>query len=307
MMRTDAPADRLAATEWEVWTTTARVAVTDPASLPAAVDIVRAYLDRVDAVASRFRADSEVSRLATAVGSQVTLSPLLRELVAAALHAAQASDGDVDPTLGSVMTRLGYGSDLRTGPGTRRAAPLVALERRASWRDLRLEGTTLELPQGTTLDLGATAKAYAADRCAVQAADELGCGVLVSLGGDIRVAGPEPGSGWLLLVQDGPGEPSSTVRLTGARAMATSSTMRRRWRHDGQVLHHVLDPLTGRPADPVWRSATVAAPTCLEANTWSTAALVRGRRAPALLRRVGLDARLVAADGTVVSFGGWPT
>ncbi len=306
MMRTDAPADRLAATEWEVWTTTARVVVTDPASLSAAVDIVRAYLDRVDAVASRFRADSEVSRLANAVGSHVTLSPLLRELVAAALHAAQASDGDVDPTLGTVMTRLGYGGDLRTATGTQSTAPLVALERRASWRDLRLEGATLELPQGTLLDLGATAKAYAADRCAVRAADELGCGVLVSLGGDIRVAGLEPATGWLLLVQDGPGEPSSTVRLTGARAMATSSTMRRRWRHDEQVLHHVLDPLTGRPADPVWRSATVAAPTCLEANTWSTAALVRGRRAPALLRRVGLDARLVAADGTVVSFGGWP-
>jgi thiamine biosynthesis lipoprotein len=307
MMRTDAPADRLAATEWEVWTTTARVVVTDPDSVPAAVDIVRAYLDRVDAVASRFRADSEVSRLATAVGSRVTLSPLLRELVAAALHAAQATDGDVDPTLGTVLNRLGYGGDQRTATGTQPAAPLVALERRTSWRDLRLEGATLELPQGTLLDLGATAKAYAADRCAVQVADELGCGVLVSLGGDIRVAGPEPASGWLLLVQDGPGEPSSTVRLRGARAMATSSTMRRRWQQDEQVLHHVLDPLTGRPADPVWRSATVAAPTCLEANTWSTAVLVRGRRAPALLRRLDLDARLVAADGRVVSFGGWPT
>lgn len=306
MTSTFASADRIAATEWELWTTTARVVVTVPADLRAAVDIVVAYLDQVDAVASRFRPDSEVSRLATAAGSRVTLSPVLQELVAAALSAAEASDGDVDPTLGNVLTRLGYVDDRGTAKGAQSAAPAIALERRATWRDLRLDGATLELPHGTLLDLGATAKAYAADRCAERVADELGCGVLVSLGGDIRVAGPEPASGWRLLVQDGPGEPSSTVRLTGARAMATSSTMRRTWRHDDQVLHHVLDPLTGRPADPVWRCATVAAPTCLLANTWSTAALVRGRRAPELLRRAGVDARLVAADGTVTRFGGWP-
>jgi FAD:protein FMN transferase len=306
MTSTVASTDRIAATEWELWTTTARVVVTVPACLRAAVDIVVAYLDQVDAVASRFRPDSEVSRLATAVGSRVTLSPTLKELVAAALSAAEASDGDVDPTLGNVITRLGYVGDLRTARGAQSAAPVIALERRATWRDLKLDGATLELPQGTLLDLGASAKAYAADRCAERVADELGCGVLVSLGGDIRVAGPEPASGWRLLVQDGPGEPSSTVRLTGARAMATSSTMRRTWHHDNQLLHHVLDPLTGRPADPVWRCATVAASTCLLANTWSTAALVRGRRAPELLRRVGVDARLVAADGTVTRFGGWP-
>jgi thiamine biosynthesis lipoprotein len=92
----------------------------------------------------------------------------------------------------------------------------------------------------------------------------------------------------------------------GASAMATSSTLHRRWRRGEQVLHHIVDPLTGWPAAPVWRTATVAAETCLYANTLSTAALVRGLRAPDLLYFTGVDARLVAANGTVRVFGGWP-
>jgi thiamine biosynthesis lipoprotein len=130
--------------------------------------------------------------------------------------------------------------------------------------------------------------------------------VLVSLGGDLRVAGPEPADGWTVLVQDGPDQPASRIRLAGARALATSSTLHRTWWQAGQHRHHVLDPATGFPADPVWRTASVAAASCLEANTLSTAALVRGSAAPALLRRAGASARLVAAGGDVLTFGGWP-
>ncbi len=290
--------------EWEVWTTTARLVVTEPAALAAAVEIVRDYLSQVDAAASRFRPDSEVCRLAVAIDGRTTPSPLLRELVHAALWAAQTTDGAVDPTLGSVLTSLGYRGDLDQQATARRAAP--TLTRRATWRDVHLDPVSLQVPPATLLDLGATAKAYAADRSATIVAETLDCGALVSLGGDIRFAGREPAGGWRVRVQDGPDQPASTIRLTGARAVATSSTLHRRWLQDEEILHHVLDPATGRPADPVWRTATVAANTCLEANTWSTAALVRGRRAPDLLRRAGVDARLVTAEGSVALFGGWP-
>jgi thiamine biosynthesis lipoprotein len=128
-------------------------------------------------------------------------------------------------------------------------------------------------------------------------------GVLVSLGGDIATAGDAPAGGWSVLVGDGPGEPSCTVRLTAGTALATSSTISRRWRRGGRLLHHVLDPRTCQPAAPVWRTASVAAPSCVEANTESTAALVRGLAAPGLLR---LPARLVAANGTVHALGNWP-
>ena len=94
-----------------------------------------------------------------------------------------------------------------------------------------LEGDTLRVPPGTLLDLGATAKAVAADRCAEEVAHRFGCGALVSLGGDLRAAGAEPADGWNILVQDGDGEPASRIRLSGASAVATSSTLRRRWLH----------------------------------------------------------------------------
>jgi thiamine biosynthesis lipoprotein len=89
-------------------------------------------------------------------------------------------------------------------------------------------------------------------------------------------------------------------------AMATSSTISRRWRRGGRLLHHVLDPRTCQPVKPVWRTVSVAAPSCVDANTQSTAALVRGLDAPARLRAEGLPARLVAADGAVCTLGGWP-
>ncbi len=291
--------------EWQVWTTTARVVVTDEQTLPAARAAVIAHLAEVDAAASRFRADSEVARIARSTAATHLISPLLADLVRVALDAADASGGDVDPTLGAVLTDLGYGTDLGSGTDVGSGARL-SMRRRTRWTDIDLSGRRLTMPVGTLLDLGATAKARAADTCATLLADRFGGGALVSLGGDLRVAGPGPGDGWTVLVQDGPAEPASTIRLTGAQAVATSSTLHRTWRRGGELLHHVLDPVSFRPADPVWRSVTVATGTCVAANTLTTAALVRGRRAPEMVRRVGVAARMVAADGSVQRFGGWP-
>src|SRR5439155_211390 len=119
----------------------------------------------------------------------------------------------------------------------------------------------------------------------------LGVGVLVALGGDIATAGPAPDQGWQILVQDRPGDPSCTVRLPAGAALATSSTAGRTWGRRGELLHHIVDPRTGRPAPTVWRTVSVAAGSCLRANTLSTAAIVRGRGAYDLLR--GTPSRLV--------------
>ena len=299
----------LGVAEWSVWTTTARLVVTEESALVEATAVVFEQLARVDAAANRFLAGSEVSRLARGTGAPAVVSPLLAELIGVALAAAAATGGAVDPTLGGPLLDLGC-PDLAaaepTGPTAGPDRPQPSVRRRTSWRDVRLDGRMVTLPAGTLLDLGATAKAHAADRCAVAVADRFGCGALVSLGGDLRAAGPPPDGGWQVLVQDGPDEPASQVRLAGAAAVATSSTLHRTWRQGGRVRHHVLDPATCRPAAPVWRTASVAADTCLRANTWSTAALVRGHAAERDLRRAGVAARLVAADGAVVRLGGWP-
>jgi len=299
----------LGVAEWSVWTTTARLVVTEESALAEATAVVFEQLAKVDAAANRFLAGSEVSRLARGTGTPAAVSPLLAELIGVALAAAAATGGAVDPTLGGPLLDLGC-PDLAaaepTGPTAGPDRPQPSVRRRTSWRDVRLDGRMVTLPAGTLLDLGATAKAHAADRCAVAVADRFGCGALVSLGGDLRAAGPPPDGGWQVLVQDGPDEPASQVRLAGAAAVATSSTLHRTWRQGGRVRHHVLDPATCRPAAPVWRTASVAADTCVRANTWSTAALVRGHAAERALRRAGVAARLVAADGAVVRLGGWP-
>ena len=297
----------LGVAEWPVWTTTARLVVTDESALVEAAALVFEQLARVDAAANRFLAGSEVSRLARGTGAPQAVSPLLAELVGIALAAAAATGGAVDPTLGGPLRDLGCPDWAVPEPaGPDRPRPRPSVRRRTSWTDVRLDGLMLTLPAGTLLDLGATAKAHAADRCAVAIADRFGCGALVSLGGDLRAAGPPPEGGWQVLVQDGPDEPASHVRLAAAAAVATSSTLHRTWRQGGRVRHHVLDPATCRPAAPVWRTASVAADTCVRANTWSTAALVRGHAAERDLRRAGVAARLVAADGAVVRLGGWP-
>jgi thiamine biosynthesis lipoprotein len=88
--------------------------------------------------------------------------------------------------------------------------------------------------------------------------------------------------------------------------VATSSTLSRTWYRAGQRMHHLLDPATALPVRALWRTVTVAAATCLEANTASTAAIVKGTAGAAWLAATGLPARLVAADGRVRTVNDWP-
>ena len=312
--------------EWSLWSVTARIVVTRPQTLADARDRASAFLAEVERAGSRFRPDSELMLAQLAAATGVAVSPLLADLVGAGLDAARRTDGAVDPTVGGLLHDLGYDRDIRDlppadrtgrrrgpdGPGDSepRPGPRVVTHRRPDWRTVRLDrtatGARLTMPAGTRLDLGATAKAYAADRCAAIINEELDTGVLVCLGGDIATAGPAPDGGWRVLVQDRPEDPAQTVGLPAGAALATSSTVSRRWRHQGIAVHHIVDPRTGTPAPTRWRSASVAAATCLQANAASTAALVHGDGAPAWLRRTGLPARLVGADGRVHTYGGWP-
>jgi thiamine biosynthesis lipoprotein len=306
-----------ATAEWSLWSVTARIVVTRPATLDAARARAEAFLAEVERACSRFRPDSELTLAQLACANGVAISPLLADLVEAGLDAARLTDGAVDPTVGGLLDALGYDRDISAlepvsdDSGDDAAHAVVVAHRRPDWRTVRLDrtaiGDRLRMPAGTRLDLGATAKAYAADRCAAILNEELDTGVLVCLGGDIATAGPAPHGGWRVLVQDLPADPAQTVGLPAGAALATSSTVSRRWRHHGIALHHIVDPRTGTPATTRWRSATVAAATCLQANAASTAALVHGDGAPAWLRRTRLPVRLVGADGRVHTYGGWPS
>ena len=287
--------------------------VTDRAALDAARSMLAADLADLDAACSRFRADSELVALDRAQGRPVRLSPLLANAVAVALRAAELTDGDVDPTVGEAIVAAGYDRDFSLVPPDGPALKLV-VKAVPGWRQVRLDpaSRTLAMPAGVRLDLGATAKAWAADRAAARIAAELGGGVLVGLGGDIAVAGQAPPGGWRIRVQDVtgrpeevPGGPSTVVAITSG-GLATSSTTARRWRRGGSVLHHILDPRTGLPPAPVWRTISVTAATCADANAASTAAIIRGAQAPGWLAATGLPARLVDVSGRVATVAGWP-
>src|SRR6266511_712130 len=285
------------------WGSTARLVVTEPARLAAASRLVTTYLSAVDRACSRFRGDSEIRVVQRAQGQPVRVSALLADLVAAALAVARRTDGRVDPTLGGAMVRLGYDRDLQSltstgGRWRQRAEPAP------DWRRVELSGRELTVPPGVLLDLGATGKAFAADRCAELVAGSCDTGVLVSLGGDLATAGPTPDGGWQVVVQDRSDEPRCVVALPGGTALATSSTRSRRWRAGGHLLHHILDPRTCQPAKPVWRTVSVAAYDCVEANALSTAAIVHGSGADDWLRIQHRPARLVDASGTVHTVGG---
>jgi thiamine biosynthesis lipoprotein len=239
----------------------------------------------------------------------VTVSPLLAQIVDTALRAAQLTDGIVDPTVGTAMATLGYDRDFAAldvdGP------PVVAAPAPGWWRiswDPR--SREIVLPRRISLDVGATAKALAADRAAARIAAKLRCGVLVSLGGDLAVAGPPPQGGWRVLIGDDHTHPD----LDGGHgvaiesgALATSGTARRQWRRGGDLMHHILDPRTGAPAAGGWRTVSVAAASCVDASTASTAAIVLGAAAPGWLTARGLPARLVTGHGDVHTVAEWPT
>ena len=307
--------------------TSARVAAWPAHQLARVLAVVDTELALLDQQASRFRPDSEISAAcrdaggAHGGGSRI-VSEGLAEAIAVALAAARWTGGLVDPTIGNALRALGYDRDfvaIRSDGAMPRGPAHVP-----GWQSVRLDGRRLRLAAGTRLDLGATAKGLGANRAAREAALAVPAGgVLVSLGGDIAVAGEAPVGGWPVLVADEPDpagqlparggrpaqflpqSPGQVVRLTDG-ALATSSILCRQWRRGGRTLHHIVDPRTGLPAAGPWRTVSVAAANCAEANAASTAAIIAGDLGPAWLAAQGLPARLVARDGSVRLVGGWP-
>jgi thiamine biosynthesis lipoprotein len=312
--------------------TSARVAVWPSGNLDRALIAVDTILGELDLQASRFRPDSEISWINEAMGSLFMLSDGLAQAIGVALAAARWTGGLADPTVGTALVSLGYEHDF-AAINRDRQEPVPPPLPAPGWQSVKLADFMLRRPRGVLLDLGATAKGLGSDRAvrAAIAAGERPGGVLVSLGGDIAIAGTAPHGGWPITVADtnaaptgraprrgtegdatpptgltqaGP-PPAQLVRLS-AGAIATSSITCRTWRRAGRALHHIVDPRTGHPADGPWRMASVAASTCADANAAATAAIVAGDRAEEWLTGTGLPGRLVGCDGCVRYVGGWP-
>ena len=297
----------LSAATFEAMGTRNTVVVAEARALPDALELAAARVAEIDAACSRFRADSELSRLnASGGGGPVRVSRLLAEALVVAMDAARMTDGLVDPTVGKCLEAIGYTVTLGEVPADGPALELC-IRGVAGWRavEIDVEAATVRLPAGVALDLGASGKAWAADAAAAEAARRLGVGVLVECGGDVAVSGPPPAGGWPVRVASRVGAADGQdVRLLDG-GLATSGVTARRWRRGGRVVHDIIDPRTGLPATTPWAMVSVAGATCLEANAAATAALIIGDGAPAWLEALQLPSRLVHQDGTVSVAGGW--
>jgi FAD:protein FMN transferase len=290
--------------------TTAIVVVQDPADAEVAVRALASELDAVDGACSRFRHDSELQGLHAEAGRTVAVSELLFEALSVAYRSAERTGGAVDPTIGNAIAALGYDADLDE-VRARPPAPPNALGRVAGFQHVQLDPRrrTVRIPRGVRLDLGSSAKAWAADRAAVRVARRIGAGALVSLGGDVAVAGPPPPGGWAIGIarsSSTPPERADQVVAIHRGGLASSGTSTRTWKTGRRDVHHIIDPRTGDCVEPYWDVVSATGRSCVEANLVTTAAIVWGARALDELPRFGQAVRLVRADGKVYSVNGWP-
>ena len=301
---------RLTSTSFRAIGTTATVVVQDPADSALAARLLAEDLAAFDLACSRFRDDSELQALHAAGGRTVVVSQLLFEALSVAVEAAVRTGGAVDPTVGNALAALGYDADLAEVQ-SRPAVPPRALGRVAGYQHVQLDARhrSARIPRGVRLDLGATAKALAADRAAARIAGHLGRGTLVSLGGDVAVAGPAPAGGWPIGIARESSTPTEEVDQVVAidhGGLASSAPSARQWTAGERDVHHIVDPGTGDCIRRYWDLVSATGSSCVEANLVTTAAVVWGERALDELARVDQSARLVRHDGTVCCVNGWP-
>lgn len=286
--------------------TEVEVLVTQPAQLADTVTHIRRRFDLIDRTFSRFRPDSELTRLEWLSGVRQPASALFLELLEFALRAARDTDGWFDPTIRDALEAAGYDRSIEQletdGPGpSRPASPAgqwasITYDRDRHW---------VCVPAGVRLDFGGIGKGFAVDDALRTLPPDCG-GVLLNAGGDLAIRGPAPAEGWRIDVAAEAGTPVETSVALVAGAIATSGLGRRRWRRNGVRLHHLIDPHTGAPANSPWRSVTVAARECSVAEVAAKAAWLMGSAGPAWLAGRELAGRFVAIDGWSETVGSWP-
>jgi thiamine biosynthesis lipoprotein len=311
MSAAERPAGRPAVRSLAAIGTTATVVVDDPAAADGALVLLADELRSLDEACSRFRADSELRRLEGRGGLPTPVSPLLFDALESACSVAAATAGIVDPTIGSALVELGYDRDFAGLADAACGDELPEARPAPGWWRIGLDRDelTVTVPDGVHVDLGSTGKSFGADRSAGRIAAAMGCGVLVNLGGDVAVAGPAPAGGWGVGIAahctTAPAEADDVVALRSG-GLASSGTTARTWSRGGRTLHHIVDPWTGEVAPSTWALVSAVGATCVEANGWTTAAVVWGEDAPGNLAGHGVAARLVRPDGTVRLVGDWP-
>ncbi|MFN7151620.1 MAG: FAD:protein FMN transferase [Microthrixaceae bacterium] len=248
--------------------TVARVVLVG-ADAPPLEDVV-AELERLERMWSRFRDDSELGRLNAGDGHPTLVSHPTTMLLERAVWAWRRSGGRFDPTVLDAVRAAGYDRTFReladrsidvVAPPSAVSPPVGTPAPGCGDIEVDTRLDLVRLPIGVRIDPGAIGKGLAADLVATAAVEQGADAALVSLGGDLRVAGEPPSEGWEIELDHHLTEPARVNLLDGA--IATSSTLRRRWRTADGPAHHVIDPRTGRPS-----TGPVVACSVLAAEAW---------------------------------------
>jgi thiamine biosynthesis lipoprotein len=289
------------------------VVATDERAAARLLQFATERIEQLEARWSRFRPTSEISRLNASAGTPCVVSADTVRLVESMRLGYAVTNGAYDPTVLHDLCTLGYDRDFqcvvapaytaakrRTGDGARRAGGFdgVVVSRASG---------LVWLPAGTGIDPGGIGKGLAADMVVEELVGAGASGALVNIGGDLRVMGlPDDGDRWIVDVDDPhSGEPATKVALVDG-ALATSSTRRRAWQHDGEVVHHLIDPATGMPADADVAGVSVIAAEAWRAEVLTKAVVVTGAaRGGQLVERLGAAMRAVAPDGRVHANAAW--
>jgi FAD:protein FMN transferase len=276
--------------------TTVECLLESEAEAEPAFEAVVTEFERLEAILSRFRLDSDLSRLNRA--GRLEAGPDLLEVTRLALEARERTGGRFDPTVHDALVGAGYDRSFESVASDAPAATTVTFRCRG---DVSVDETagTIELEDGVRLDFGGIGKGYAVDRACALLRAAGPC--LVNAGGDLAVRGRPRGGCWPIGVET----PDGTVSLAlDDGALATSGRDRRRWRRGGQERHHLIDPGTGRPSDSDLLRVSVAAASAVDAEVLAKALFLAGEEdAVSEAAELDLPAVLVTADGRTVLAG----
>lgn len=266
--------------------TTVHLVVVDPP--PDALQAGRRLVDDLEEQWSRFRTDSDITRLNHAGGTWVSVGPATLVLLDRARTGWAITGGLFDPTVLPALVEIGYDVSfehlprrirgaVRGGTGDTAGEPVrAAATPGLGGLDLDWARSRARLAPGVAFDPGGIGKGLAADLVVDRLLAMGSAGALANLGGDLRAAGAAPGSdGWGVEVV-APGQDANPILAFEDAAVATSTPLHRRWEHRGRPVHHLIDPTTGRPASAPAVSATVVAGAAWLAEVLATSLALGG-------------------------------
>lgn len=284
------------------------IVIAPEAIVPAALRLTRELFAEWEGVFSRFRPQSELSRLNAAAGFRTPVSPLMLTVLARSLDAARATRGVFDPTILQRMIQIGYDRTFESLAPHLPAARVTQPAQTGGWRNIEVNEARrhVRLPAGVGLDFGGIVKGMAVD-AALDLLEEQGMApAMVNAGGDLAVRGlPPQSSYWPIAV---PGKDEGWVIGLERGAVATSGVARRRWTQGDTERHHLIDPRTGEPAMSALWSVTGIANACAQAEVAAKTALILGHEQGArFIEDARLGALMIAESGEWSAAGAWPS